>query len=219
MFGLATAGTPDSKLHVEEDSAATNTVTPVFRMTSTSSGTPAAGIGVGMEFEVETAAGNNEVGATIEAVTTDVTSTAEDFDLVFKTQAAGAAAAERLRLLSTGRITNPLGAIPHFWVYWTGNSTTILASYNMTSIANTGTGDADGTIDIDFSSANWAGFVTTSDSTATGWDADSIQSSGFNAKAAGTFGVLCGLMIDGTTAVGNLTNPQQWSVVGFGVSV
>lgn len=103
-----------------------------------------------------------------------------------------------------------------FWVYWTGNSTTMLASYNMDNIANTGTGDADGTITTDFSSANWAGFVTTNDAGTDGWDADSIQSAGFNARAAGTFGVLCGFIIDGGTAAASLTNPDQWQVVGFG---
>lgn len=103
-----------------------------------------------------------------------------------------------------------------FWVYWTANSTTILASYNMTSIADTAVGDADGTIANDFSGASWAGFVCTNDSTANGWDANSIESCGFNARAAGTFGVLCGQMIDGGTAVGNLIDPEQWQVVGFG---
>lgn len=103
-----------------------------------------------------------------------------------------------------------------FWVYWTGNSTTILRSYNMTSIANTGTGDADGTIANDFSDANWAGFVCTNETGTDGWDADSIESCGFNARAAGTFGVLCGSMVDGTTAVGNTTNPDQWQVIGYG---
>jgi hypothetical protein len=96
------AAFPDRQLHVEWSSAATNTVTYMQRLTSLSDGTPAAGIGVGLEFEVETASGNNEVGATIEAVTTDVTSTSEDFDLVFKAMAAGAAAAEVARFKSTG---------------------------------------------------------------------------------------------------------------------
>lgn len=103
-----------------------------------------------------------------------------------------------------------------FWVYWTANSTTILSSYNMTSIADTAVGDADGTIATDFSDANWAGFVQTNDASTNGWDADSIQSSGFNARAAGTFGVLCGFIIDGGTAVAALVDPQQWQVVGFG---
>jgi len=121
----------------------------------------------------------------------------------------------------TGRIVCPgrqhfHASAAKFWVYWTANSTTILASYNIDSIADTTVGDADGTITNDFSSANWAGFVQTSDASANGWDADSIQSSGFNARAAGTFGVLCGFIIDGGTAVAALVDPQQWQAVGFG---
>ena len=103
-----------------------------------------------------------------------------------------------------------------FWVQWTGNSTTILSSYNMTSIADTAVGDADGTIATDFSGVNWCGQVTTLDSTANGWDANSIQSSGLNARAAGTFGVLCGFIIDGGTAVAGLVDPVSWNVAGFG---
>ena len=100
---------PDRRLHVEQDSDADDAVSIVFRMTSTNDGTGtiANGIGVGMEFEVETAADNNEVGAVIEAVATDVSNTtdnSEDFDLVFKTMAAGAAAEEAMRITSNGRI-------------------------------------------------------------------------------------------------------------------
>jgi hypothetical protein len=108
------AGVPDRRLHAEEESAATNTVTQLLRLTSTSSGTPAAGIGAGIEFEVETSASNNEVGATIEAVVTDATSTSEDFDITFKTMAAGAAAGEVVRFVGTGGIlpgTNDVGAL------------------------------------------------------------------------------------------------------------
>jgi hypothetical protein len=86
------------KLTLNIASAVTNTVEQGAKVSHTTSDTPAAGIGVGMEFEVETAAGNNEVGATIEAITTDVTSTSEDFDLVLKTMKAGAAASESLRV-------------------------------------------------------------------------------------------------------------------------
>lgn len=95
-------GSPDRRFHAEEDSAATNTVTYVGRFTSTSTGTPAAGIGAGIEFEVETADGNNEIGATIEAVTTDVTGASEDFALDINVMAAGAAATNVMRFLGTG---------------------------------------------------------------------------------------------------------------------
>jgi hypothetical protein len=94
--------TPAVLAHLQSTTATTNAVTQVLRLDSQSSGTPANGIGVGMQFSAETAAGNAEIGATIEAITTDVTSTSENFDLSFKTMAAGAAAAERVRIKSTG---------------------------------------------------------------------------------------------------------------------
>jgi hypothetical protein len=109
-FGLGTTS-PDRRLHSEVDDATTNAVTQVARFTHTSSGTPANGIGVGIEFEVETAAANNEVGATIEAVAVDTTAASEDFDLVFKTMAAGAAAAERMRVKSTGTVLHGTAAL------------------------------------------------------------------------------------------------------------
>jgi hypothetical protein len=92
----------DGKATVNLASAATSSVEPVARLSHATSGTPAAGIGAALEFEVETAGGNMEVGARIDAVTTDVNSATEDFDLVVRLMAAGAAVAEKLRILSTG---------------------------------------------------------------------------------------------------------------------
>ena len=89
--------TPDRTFHAEASTSATNTVTQVARFTSVSTGTPANGIGAGIELEVETAAGNNEVGVVIEAVVTDVGSGTEDFDLVVRTMVAGASATEAYR--------------------------------------------------------------------------------------------------------------------------
>ena len=86
-----------------EDSG-TNTVIDPLIVKRTSSATPANGIGAGIALVVETAAGNNETGATIDAVTTDVSSASEDFDLVFNLMAGGAAAAEKLRVKSTGKV-------------------------------------------------------------------------------------------------------------------
>lgn len=103
--------TPAVKLHAQNTTAATNTVTNVLRVDSQSSGTPATGIGVGIEMAAETAAGNTEIGVVLEAVTTDVTSTSEDFDLVVKNMAAGATAAETLRVTSTGDVTAKTGNI------------------------------------------------------------------------------------------------------------
>ena len=89
-------------VYTYSETAATNTVIDVARLESRSTGTPAAGIGAGLLFAVETAANNFEIGARIEAITTDVTATSEDFDLSFKVMAAGAAAVEAMRIRSTG---------------------------------------------------------------------------------------------------------------------
>jgi hypothetical protein len=97
--GINTAS-PAVSAHFVTSASTTNTVLDVLRVDRQSTGTPAVGIGVGVEFAVETAAGNTEIGAIIEAVTTDVTAASEDFDLVFRTMAAGAAATEGMRIKS-----------------------------------------------------------------------------------------------------------------------
>lgn len=80
------------------DDASSSGVTPILDIIHTTSGSPANGIGVSMRMQVETSNGNTEVGAIIEAVTTDVTLGSEDFDVVFRIMAAGAAASEKLRI-------------------------------------------------------------------------------------------------------------------------
>ena len=86
-------------------SSATNSVTDVFTLKSQSSGVPGTGIGVGMGFGIETAVGNVETGARIEAVVTDISSTAEDVDLVFYTMLSGATATEAMRIHDDGNLT------------------------------------------------------------------------------------------------------------------
>ena len=68
---------------VDTESATTNSIINTLILRAQSSGTPAVGIGTGMRFEVETAAGNVEQGAAIRAVTTSLTPTDEEIDLVF----------------------------------------------------------------------------------------------------------------------------------------
>ena len=63
--------------------------------------TPAVGIGVGMQFQVETANNNREVGGTIDAAATDVTFGSEDFSFKFNLMSAGFLA-ERAVLDSLG---------------------------------------------------------------------------------------------------------------------
>jgi len=148
--------------------ATTNAVTQVLRVDSQSSGTPANGIGVGIEFATETAAGNTEVGATIEAITTDVTSTSEDFDLSFKTMAAGAAADERMRLTSAGDLlfNSGYGSVAtaygcRAWVNFNGTGTVaIREDGNVSSITDNGTGDYDVNFTTAMPDANYSAVAT-----------------------------------------------------------
>ena len=137
-----------AKPTVQLTSAATNTVTQAIRLDSQSSGTPANGIGVGMEFAAETSAGNTEVGATIEAITTDVTSTSEDFDLVIKLMIAGAAAAEVARFKSTGLslVTGDTYQINGVDVLSATTLGTTVVSSSLTSVGTIATGTWQGTV-------------------------------------------------------------------------
>jgi hypothetical protein len=87
------------------DDATTAGISYPVKIQHTTSGTPAVGIGSGLQFITETSASNNETGMQIEAVTTDVTATSEDFDFVLKLMQNGAAAAERFRVSSAGDVT------------------------------------------------------------------------------------------------------------------
>jgi hypothetical protein len=82
---------------------ASNTgITHSIKTSHQTTGTPSTGIGVGIELQTETSNNNVEIGSIIESVTTDATSTSEDFDLVFKNMSGGAGAIEALRIESDG---------------------------------------------------------------------------------------------------------------------
>jgi hypothetical protein len=120
---------PTTTIHAVRDDAATSTSTPVLRLTHTTSNTPVAGFGTGIQFEAETAPGNNEVGAVIDAVVNTVTATAEDFDLSIKTMTAGAAATEKLRVGNVIYTPQAFGAgtIPtsDAWIHAGAGTTTV----------------------------------------------------------------------------------------------
>lgn len=84
------------------NSAYTNTVVENLRLVAATSGTAAIGSGVGLGFSSENASGTQVIGMRLDAITTDVTAATEDFDLVVKLMAAGAAATEKFRVTSTG---------------------------------------------------------------------------------------------------------------------
>lgn len=86
-----------------------NSVDPVLRL-SKYTASPAIGIGVSLQFATETATTTNaEIGATIAAVTTNVTGTTEAYDLTFNLMNAGATAAEKMRITAAGNIYGTSG--------------------------------------------------------------------------------------------------------------
>lgn len=105
---VLSASTPPVRSPVAAAISSSGTAAVLYPLRSEvrSTGTPANGIGSGVAFDVETTAGNIETGATLEAVTTDITAGSEDFDVVLKTMIAGAAAAERVRVSSAAAGTN-----------------------------------------------------------------------------------------------------------------
>ena len=97
FLGINTA-TPTTSIQAVREDAATNTVTPMLRLTHTTSNTPAIGIGTSIQFETETSNGNSEIGGVIESVASVVSALTEEFNMVFRTMSAGAAATEKLRV-------------------------------------------------------------------------------------------------------------------------
>jgi hypothetical protein len=82
-----------------------NSVTYQQRWTHSTTGTPAIGIGSGIEFETQTASTPTlKIGSRIESVSTNVTGGSEAFDLIFKNMSGGSTAAEKIRLTSTGQL-------------------------------------------------------------------------------------------------------------------
>jgi hypothetical protein len=96
-----------------------------------------------------------------------------------------------------------------FWVVFTGNSTTMLASYNMTSITD-GTTEATVTIATDFSSANWCCMATGEGTTSSAVANARVATT--RSIAASSIIVFC---IDGQ-ATPAIQDPTRWHVIGFG---
>ena len=103
--------TPVDRLHLAQDDAANAGIAEMLRLTHTTSGSPGIGIGAGIEFEVETATGENtEIGMRLDTVATSVTGAAENFDFVVRLMTGGAAAAEAFRVKAGGKLSLAGGA-------------------------------------------------------------------------------------------------------------
>ena len=79
------------------DSTSSSLVTPITLAHHNQSGTASPGMGVGMDFEIETTNNNFVKGAKIDVISTDVTTGQEDFDMVITTRIEGAEV-EKLRI-------------------------------------------------------------------------------------------------------------------------
>jgi len=82
------------------DSAADDIVYPMTFAHHSISGTPVAGSGTGIKFELETSNDNFETGGQLDVVAQDVTGLQEDFDMVFSTMTSGSVT-EKFRLSET----------------------------------------------------------------------------------------------------------------------
>jgi hypothetical protein len=100
--------------------------------------------------------------------------------------------------------TTSSGEAAKFWIKANGTGTTILDSFNVTSITDTGSGLLTVTIGTDFSSANWCLNVS----------AQSSASSGYiplgNTQAAGS------ILVAFINAASATVDPGAWYVSGFG---
>jgi TolA-binding protein len=114
-IGIGTTS-PDALLHAEVSNANTNTVTYGQRLSHITSGTAAAGLGTGIEFEIEGADGTNNILSAIQAIQTDATTAAEEGALTFLTADIGDDdLIERMRIDKDGNvgigINNPTKAL------------------------------------------------------------------------------------------------------------
>src|SRR6185503_2162121 len=95
-----------------------------------------------------------------------------------------------------------------------GVTANILGSYNVTSLTDTGTGQVTVTINVDFSSTNWACQVNVERTSTSLTVANLRQAAVRNAgQAAGT--VLCECW-DGTATTALQTDPTAWHINGLG---
>lgn len=104
---------------------------------------------------------------------------------------------------------------PKWWGYVTvsAGAPTLAASYNLTSITDTGTGILTATIANDLSSVNWAPFVTVQRTATTTGDSDNFTCGVRNATiAAGSVAFDC---LDQASSQ-TLADPASWSIFGLG---
>lgn len=119
---------------------------------------------------------------------------------------------------ATNKYVTPQGVNWHpgackFWVKC-GVTANVLNSWNVTSLTDNGTGDVTVTIATDFSSVDYAAFVT-AEMTATTYGVANAREAHVRSggQAAGTLRCDC---IDNTATTNLIKDPTAWSIGGFG---
>ena len=144
----------DTGVTLNVENSTTNAVTDVLKLQAQSSGTPAVGIGTGIEFSTETAAGTLETGGVVESVTTGLTPGSEEFDMIFKTMSTGTAAAERLKLNGSGATVGNVNV--------NGNTVSSTDTNGDINLSPNGTGTVVINTDLDVDNININGNAITS---------------------------------------------------------
>ena len=158
---------PSGAAKITLDDSSNSSVSDVFYVEHTTTGSPATGIGTGISIKVEDTGGSEEQ-ASVDIVMTDVTDAQEDADIVFSQNINGTIT-ESVRLDADGGLTVKIGSpttpiantivkdnIVKGWINFNGTGTiAINDSFNVTSITDNGTGDYIITWNTDFANANY----------------------------------------------------------------
>jgi fibronectin-binding autotransporter adhesin len=108
-----------------------------IRFGHTTSSTAAVGIGTGVQFVTENAAGTAISGAYIESVATNVTAASEAFNLVFKTMSAGTTPAQALLINSNTHTVGVASTAQTINTQISSNLTVTTGATGATSVGNT----------------------------------------------------------------------------------
>lgn len=141
----AFADSPISRLSADTvgittDNAITNAITDQLYLTHTTSGTASTGIGAGLLFRMEDAAGQTESAARIASVFTSAANGNEQSALTFSTRTSGGALTEALRLDGQGHLYLNSTTATSIALNINGNSNTGYVTAAINGINATGTG-------------------------------------------------------------------------------